>query len=312
MKQVIIEGNAKGGISAKTQANFVLKQSVVKDNGLVGISVNRFPIGVPPELPQYQEDEEPEVLVTEVLVEGHKTGFLFDKGAEALVRNNRILNNATGVEIGEKALVRIERNVIQGGIVGILFDTGIDGKSTTESIALENTIIKMEKFGIKLAARSDPKIWGNIIAQNQNGIFAIEGPEPDIQGNFIYDNVQNGVYLKQVTGAKVNRNYIVRNGQVGLAVFWSKPHITRNIIAFNRWHGLFASDRSEPIVLNNTIWGERQVRCLVHEGKRRFDPEQHHFAQYVGRQRPEELGRQARFRFQQRVGQHDGVRITRT
>ncbi len=254
MENVTIEGNGKGGLSARTQANVVLKNSIVRNNGLVGISVERFPLGVPPELPQYQEEERSEIVITDTLIEGHKNGCRFDKGAEVLLRNNRILNNATGVEVGEKALVKIEHNVIQGGIIGVLFDTGIDGKPTTDSIALENTIVNMEKFGIKLAARSDPKLWGNIIAKNQNGIFALEGPEPDIQGNYIYDNAKNGIYLKQAGNTKVNRNYIVRNGQVGIVAFWSSPHITRNIIAFNRWHGLFVSDRSKPTVFHNTIW----------------------------------------------------------
>jgi len=125
--------------------------------------------------------------------------------------------------------------IIDGGRRGAVV-TGADGAVIT------GFTIRNGNTGI-LCKNTRPIIMNNIVIDNKGtGIHALV-TLPDIVNNVVYRNEWTGIFLESVRGTRTSINH--------------------NVIMENGYSGIFCANRTEVLVRNNILYGNKQYGIFV-------------------------------------------------
>ena len=157
-----------------------------------------------------------------------------------------------------------DETIINGGGAGntIL----LNGNSTVDGLTITNAGSDAADGGITVSGQYSPLVTNNIITQNlRNGISIAPGnsPSPLIAGNIISGNEVHGIFIYGSTGSIdsstiLKNNVIINNGHDGIYCQGESnisPLIVNNTIANNERNGIMLVMESNPIIINNIIWG---------------------------------------------------------
>jgi parallel beta-helix repeat protein len=120
--------------------------------------------------------ETSDVEVTGCVIDSNTTnGIYCDDRAHITIEDNKVRNNTTGIFCYDQSYARIQDgNVIRNNTTGILCDYYSHAQIT------DGNVIRYNSFGIKCDDYSDPRVEGNTITSNNNGVFAANNADPDL------------------------------------------------------------------------------------------------------------------------------------
>jgi len=183
--------------------------------------------------------------------------------------NISFLGKAVTVTSSGGAKITTIRGNQKGSVV--TFNSGETSSSVLNGFTITNGNAQ-NQFGLPqgggvLIVTSSPTVTNNIIKNNHSceggdGLALIIGA-PVIQGNTIQKNSQKGcsggfggaVYVGGGTGAMIIGNRILGNQGGFSLVSAGSPQLQNNVIAGNTGYGLSTENDSNPIVVQNVIYG---------------------------------------------------------
>ena len=132
------------------------------------------------------------------------------------------------------------------------------------------TIIDGRRKGPVVIGADGALITGFTIQNGTTGILC-KNTRPIIDRNLIIDNKGTGVHAL-VTLPDITNNIIYRNEWTGIfleAVRGTRTSISNNVILENGYSGIFAANRTEVLVRNNVIAGNKQYGIFLGPDARR-------------------------------------------
>jgi parallel beta-helix repeat protein len=187
---------------------------------------------------------------------------------EGMYRENLNINKAIKL-IGENR----NNTVINGGNKGIVI------KVITDSVTITNFIIKNSgdqdyspyDSGIKLHSKYN-NIYGNIITENNIGIFLKSSSFNEIYDNYLMNNHDNAIEFEDSTNNLITKNNIINNEDIGI-FFDSTPHefnpitshntINANNISNNQGIGIYIRSSSNCVVTNNKLANNEDIGLVI-------------------------------------------------
>jgi len=158
-----------------------------------------------------------------------------DEGDTVYVRNGVYKENITLVD-DVTLLGQDKKSTIIDGSRKAPVVIGADGA------VIANFTIRNGTTGI-LCKNTRPIIRDNIIMDNKGtGVHALV-VLPDIVNNVIYRNLWTGIFLESVRGTRTS--------------------ISNNVIIENGYHGIFGANRTEVLVRNNILYGNKQYGIFL-------------------------------------------------
>ncbi len=173
-----------------------------------------------------------------------------------LVRGNTIRNNQQGGIGIERPNVRMERNLVDGNLLGIGTNSGKHGIVLRDS----NRVVNNIDHGIYIENGVDAIISSNIILGN--GLRGIQSNgNISVSGNFIESNGEFGIFLSS-GNANISWNEITSNGIHGIEVTGDagEVEIRKNLINNNQEMGLMI--HSGCLILENQV-GENRIHGIM-------------------------------------------------
>jgi parallel beta-helix repeat protein len=154
------------------------------------------------------------------------------KDSSIIISRNVIKgSDAAGVEtVGSMSAPQIMDNEIKENRWGVILDEGSRG------VIAGNVVTSNLYHGIATVA-SVPLITNNVVWGNSNGIFVVDGAEPQISNNTIVSNREAGIWVFQDASPSIFYNIIVSNSMGGIDTL-----------------GYQYGSNGQPIVLFNDVW----------------------------------------------------------
>ena len=145
-----------------------------------------------------------EVTIKGLTVTGGFFGIAINRGATAVIDNNRIRNAAhSGIEVSQNSFARIISNTVEHNQLHGIFVLGsssvhIGVLSTGDKVPRPNIIQNNGEDGICVLRASTARIIGNSLNGNRhNGLTVQQVSHADVAGNEFSGNGQHGI---QITG----------------------------------------------------------------------------------------------------------------
>jgi len=189
------------------------------------------------------------IVRNNIIYDNFGPGIANGSNSFSLIQNNEIFNNrfpqakdtekdAPGIGMREYARPRILGNFCYQNGSGI---GGLDLINHDQSIVIKNNILRNNnRAGISLRAINTEQrnitimIEGNEVYGNlRNGIWLADITDVAFKSNNIYNNLRGGMALCNVKSASVNQNRIHSNFSAGLIIDAQKAFISRNEIYNN-------------------------------------------------------------------------------
>jgi OmpA-OmpF porin, OOP family len=147
-----------------------------------------------------------------------------------------------------------------------------------DGAVIMNFTIRNGQTGI-LCKNTRPEIKRNLIVDNKGaGIHALIAL-PDIENNIIYRNEWTGIFLESSRGTRtsINHNVILENGYCGIfCANRTEVLVRNNILQGNKQYGIFiAPEARKTRIINNDIIGNRKpfnVNAVVHQSNISKEP----------------------------------------
>ena len=99
-------------------------------------------------------------------------------GAEAVVEDNGLVDDAIGVAWSSTATGTIEGNAISGGMTGIVIGGG-------SPVVSDNSVTGATRFGISIGSQATPQLSGNTVCGNGLNLMVAQGATPVLGQNDI-------------------------------------------------------------------------------------------------------------------------------
>ncbi|MFP4013168.1 MAG: OmpA family protein [Chitinispirillaceae bacterium] len=129
---------------------------------------------------------------------------------------------------------------------------------------MRTTIIDGQRKGPCVLGADGAVISGFTIRNGTTGILC-KNTRPVIENNLIIDNKGTGVHIL-ISLPDINNNIIYRNEWTGVfleSVRGTRTAIEHNVIVENGYGGIFAANRTEVLVRNNIMAGNKQYGIFV-------------------------------------------------
>ena len=140
-------------------------------------------------------------------------------------------SDASGVEVvGSMSAPQVMDNEIKENRWGVTLDEGSRG------VVAGNVVTSNLYHGIATVA-SAPLITNNVVWGNSNGIFVVDGADPQISNNTIVSNRESGIWVFRDASPSIFHNIIISNSMGGI-----------NTLGYNY------GSNGQPIVLFNDVW----------------------------------------------------------
>lgn len=135
---------------------------------------------------------------------------------QALIKDNRISGNGTGIVLGGTDKTRVLRNVITQNL-----GNGIEGLSVATGLVIkDNVSAGNTEDGIDISDAAGTKIQSNIVARNEiNGLdlinITVGAPNLKATNNLVVGNINDAIRLESINPT-IDGNTLVLNGDDGI------------------------------------------------------------------------------------------------
>jgi parallel beta-helix repeat protein len=174
-------------------------------------------------------------------------GIMCEASSAPTIRFNTIQRNKIGAVFFNSAGT-VERNIVQENT-----EQGIYCSNSSPAI-IENSVHNNNTAGIYVTSASSPKIERNFVGRNLgNGVEAYSA-SPSLLNNVIALN-EDGLYARRSGGTTAVNNTIYGNRADGVLLMEASPLLVNNIIAKNHAYGVDETDStSDPSVTYNCFF----------------------------------------------------------
>lgn len=212
------------------------------------------------------------VTVRNNVISGNSDGIKFTQAEDCICRENKITLSQssvvpnTGIRMDRCSNIKLLYNNLSGGRgYGIYANNTAVGQQG--SVIFRNTISGFGKTGIQaLKISAGSRIERNRISDNaQDGISVNDVDNITIDGNYIYRNGKNAIWLKNCPSANIVDNFASSSGINGIEVTEKSNNINiaGNIIGASKKNGMCLANISEAAVNENVFLNnKRYAMCL--------------------------------------------------
>lgn len=154
-------------------------------------------------------------LLSGLTILGEITGILAE--GQAIIENCHISGKTTGILA--KGQISIENCSILDGAIGILAE---------RQAIIENCSVKeFKKIGISASPSESEIVVKNSEISNSSGkgFYFQKGRKIQIIGNFVHDNKEEGIDLRQELSGEIRNNEIYKNGESGIELIVGKSSL---------------------------------------------------------------------------------------
>jgi len=186
------------------------------------------------------------------IIDGEGSGYVVRIDADWVNLSSFTIQNShdfrSGVELVYEENCTIFNNNICSNYVGIHM---VESRGT---VIKGNYISNNTEDGIELMVYWDDIVTDNIITNNKNGIYLVNGGGYNytIIGNIISSNKERGIWIKAQRGETYVIGNIITNNKCGIYAEWGSNNINHNNIIDNNC-GIFISYSLNIIEKNNFI-----------------------------------------------------------
>ena len=234
--------------------------------------------------------------INENIIRNSQCGIVSDDDGAALITNNLIIENQTGVTLGGSSSPQIIGNTIKHNQeCGLLFrdsssatvknnvitdnSTNIRIMGGTDTGLIENNVVQDAKVGILADQGGATVVNENIISKHSvHGIHLRNGGFTVFSNNKISDHKQSGIFaqggeaeLSERTFQKLYGNRIMHNSTGVLTERFANPHFLDNEISFSSVAGVKSESNGRGVFSRNRVKKNRIGFLISHSA-----PELHH------------------------------------
>ena len=228
--------NTGDGISASVQAGTEVLDSIVRDNGVVGIDLGG----------------------TGGTVKGNtieNNGLIgLSVGANSIVQSNTVIGNAgNGIRAGSGSVIGDADLTL--GLGNVIRDNGANGVSSGGPLTVAGNTISGHTTGAGVSIRGG-LVTQNLVFANRDGIVNdLRYGGLAIDGNRIYNNLNVGV---EIGGGSAVRNNTIYSNANGIAIKYeyqtaTDPAIVQNNLVYDHSGWAIQTATSNDVFENNTI-----------------------------------------------------------
>ena len=158
-----------------------------------------------------------------------------------------------GTQNEESAVQYVRVNGAQAGITCL----------SSSPLILGNDLSK-NRVGLRIRDPfSKPRIQGNVISSNEEGVEIEGGAAPILEENEIRGNQKDGVLIRE-SNPSLQKNRILNNGEAGVRLFSSSARLTQNNIHDNgRFEVYNDRQRDLPVEALENWWGTKEGSKLA-------------------------------------------------
>jgi parallel beta-helix repeat protein len=134
---------------------------------------------------------------------------------------------------------------------------------SSSPLILGNDLSK-NRVGIRIQESfSKPRVQGNVISANTDGVEILGGAAPILEENEIQGNQKDGVLVRE-SNPSLQKNRILNNGEAGVRLFSSSARLTQNNIHDNGKFEVFNDrERDLPVEALENWWGTKDGSKLA-------------------------------------------------
>jgi len=170
----------------------------------------------------------------------------------AIIRDNRIINNAIGVALSQSDGNTVENNVLINNAM-----YGVTSADFSSSNIIRNNTISESAYGVQLSDTSNSQVTYNTISDTSYGVYVPFSNNNNVSANTLNNNSWN-IYLVYSNSNIVGENS-VSGGSVGIQVMRSQGNSILNNSVIGSSYGLYLGYCLANTVRGNTAklgdWG---------------------------------------------------------